>query len=159
MGIKKVQWNDVRDAIYSKNPEFTKIVDRVKPDQNFPLYLVSFPYGALIGDDISQFIPNDDGTYYRLNSPDAPKDIIENLGYGKESSPLGLILDKSIEFFVDAQDRSVTIPKKVIKAGDFFNFSRILSLAKTSPSKPFAPNGLLKATAGARTTFSHPYLT
>lgn len=159
MGIKKVTWNETRDSIFKVSPCFTEKVDHLKPDDNFPLYIVSFPYGSLIGDDKSQFIPSEDGTYYRLNSSDAPKDIIEHLGYGKDSSPLGLILDKTIEFFVDAPQRKVTIPKKIVKPGEFINFSRVLSIKKLPIKKPFAPNGLLKATAGARTVFSLPYLT
>jgi hypothetical protein len=159
MGINKVTWDEIRDSIFKVTPNFAEKVDRLKPDDSFPLYIVSFPYGSLIGDDKSQFIPNKDGSYYRLNSPDAPKDIIKHLGYGKDSSPLGLILDKTIEFFVDAPERKVTIPKKIVRPGEFINFSRILSIKKTSTSKPFAPNGLLNATAGARTVFSLPYLT
>lgn len=159
MGIEKVTWNDIKDSVASVNPAFAEVVNKVSPKSNLPLYIVSFPYGALIGDDISQFIPNKDGTYYRLNDPDAPKDIIKHLGYGKDSSPLGFILDKSVEFFVDAKDRNVTIPKKIIRPGEFLNFSRILSLKKSNKHKPFAPNGLLKVTAGARTVFSLPYLT
>jgi hypothetical protein len=159
MGIEKVSWKEIRSRVHKVNPSFANVVDKINPGEQLPLFLVSFPYGALIGDDISQFIPNDDGTYYRLNSPDAPKDIIKHLGYGKDSSPLGMIIDKTVEFFVDAKDRNVTIPKKIIGAGEFLNFSRILSLQKSNPNKPFAPNGLLKATAGARTAFSLPYLT
>lgn len=160
MSIKKVTWSEIRASIFKVAPSFAEKVDYIKPDDNkFPLYVVSFPYGSLIGDDKSQFIPNEDGSYYRLNSPDAPKDIIKHLGYGKDSSPLGLILDKTIEFFVDAPARKVTIPKKIARPGDFINFSRILSIKKSPSSKPYAPNGLLKATSGARTVFSLPYLT
>ncbi|HBD7410320.1 TPA: hypothetical protein KKX58_001641, partial [Legionella pneumophila] len=159
MGIQKVTWNEIRESVFKVAPDFSEKVDHLKPNDSFPLYIVSFPYGSLIGDDKSQFIPADDGSYYRLNSPDAPEEIIKHLGYGKDSSPLGLILDKTIEFFVDAPDRKVTIPKKVVKSGEFINFSRVLSIKKSSTRKPFAPNGLLKATAGARTVFSLPYLT
>ncbi len=159
MSIRKVSWKDVRDSIFKVNPWFAEKVDQLQPDDTFPLYVASFPYGSLIGDAKSQFIPTSEGSYYRLNSPDAPKDIIKHLGYGKDSSPLGLILDKTIEFFVDAPERKVTIPKKIVRPGEFLNFSRILSIKKLPTYKPFAPNGLLKATAGARTTFSLPYLT
>ena len=159
VGTDKVFWNDISAAIKRVNKDFWEKVEKLQPDETYPLYLVSFPYGSLIGDDKSQFIPTRDNSYYRLNSPDAPQDIKEHLGYGSDSSPLGLVIDKTIEFFVDAPDRKVTIPKKIVYPGEFINFSRILNFTKREKAKPVIPNGLLKAMAGARTTFSLPYLT
>lgn len=159
MSITRLVWDEIKHCVSLVNPDFAAKVEDIKPDSTFPLYLVCFPYGALIGDDKSPFFPADDGSLHRLNTPELPKDIIKHLGYGKDSSPLGLVLEKTIEFFVDAAHRKVTIPKKMVKPGEFINFSRILSLNKNPAIKPFAPNGLLKATAGARTVFSLPYLT
>ncbi len=154
--IVKFSWQDIRDKLYQIEPRFTEIVDGLQPLA--PLYMLSFPYGEMIGDDLSQFIPHDDGKgFYRLTDENAPSDIVKHLGYGKNSAPLGMVLNKSIEFFVDLPQKALTIPIRIATAGEFYNFSRILSIP--SNRKPFAPNGLLKATAGARTVFSLPYLT
>lgn len=156
--IIKVTWQEIRSSLYEVEPRFTEIVDELNPDKDCCLYVLSFPYGAMIGDDISQFIPYDNGDgFYRLSSENAPADIIKNLGYGKDSAPLGMVLSKSIEFFVDLPDKELTLPIRIAGPGEFYNFSRILSI--NNNKKPFAPNGLLKATAGARTVFSLPYLT
>lgn len=155
-GIKCVYWNEIRETFFKVAPEFTSMVDLIAPDNDYPLYLLTFPFGSIIGDDKSQFIPNDDGSFYRLNSRDTPKDIFENLGYGADSSPLGMVLDKSIEFFVDLPDKNRTIPIAIMNSGNFFNLTRVLSEYKPLP---YAPNGLLSASAGARTIFSLPYLT
>jgi hypothetical protein len=156
--IIKVTWQEIRDSLYEVEPRFTEIVDELTPDKDCYLYVLSFPYGAMIGDDISQFIPYEDGTgFYRLTAENAPADIIKNLGYGKDSAPLGMVLNKAIEFFVDLPDKELTLPIRIAGSGEFYNFSRILSI--NNNKKPFAPNGLLKATAGARTVFSLPYLT
>lgn len=155
-GIEKVYWGDVRQQIYEVSPEFTSRVDLVNPGKKYPLYILDFPYGAMIGDDKSQFIPNSDGSFYRLSSSDAPQDIIDNLGYGADSSPLGMVLSKCMEFYVDLPFKNLTIPIGILSPGDFYNFTRVLSDYKPLP---YAPNGLLNATAGARTVFSLPYLT
>ncbi|VEG91776.1 hypothetical protein [Legionella spiritensis] len=156
--ILKLSWPEIRDALHEIEPGFTAIVDELNPEPDCCLYVLSFPYGEMIGDDISQFIPYENGGgFYRLTSEDAPADIIKNLGYGKDSAPLGMVLNKAIEFFVDLPNKELTLPIRVARPGEFYNFSRILS--SNSNKKPFAPNGLLKATAGARTVFSLPYLT
>ncbi|HAT8564340.1 TPA: hypothetical protein JA969_11960 [Legionella pneumophila] len=155
-GIERVYWKDIRDAFYKVAPEFTSKVDLLSPDENYPLYVLSFPFGSIIGDDKSQFIPNENGSFYRLNSSETPKDIFDDIGYGADSSPLGMVLTKSIEFFVDLPEKNRTIPIAIMNPGNFFNFTRVLSEYKPLP---YAPNGLLNATAGARTIFSLPYLT
>lgn len=130
--IAKLAWTDLRDRLYEVEPEFTDIVDELRPGNDLPLFVINFPYGEMIGDDISQFLPDENGEkIYRLNLQEAPADIIKHLGYGMDSAPLGMVLSKSIEFFVDLPHKELTIPIRVAKAGEFYNFSRILSI----PSK------------------------
>lgn len=157
-GILRVLWSDVREHLKQIEPLFTSIVDELEPDDAYPLYILNFPYGEMIGDDHSQFIPHESGKgFHRLTSPNLPEQIAKDLGYGKDSAPLGMVLNKAIEFYVDLPNKTLTLPIRIAYPGEFYNFSRILSIP--SNKKPFAPNGLLKATAGARTTFSLPYLT
>ena len=155
-GIEKIYWSDIQAQVRQVEPEFASKVDLIAPGKDHPLYILSFPYGSLIGDDVSQFIPCGDTEFYRLSSPEAPEDIQKNLGYGKDSAPLGMVLEKSIEFFVDLPKKQLTLPVRIIRPGEFSNFTRILSLQ--SNTLPYAPNGLLKASSGARTVFSLPYL-
>ena len=154
--IKEVYWDEIKENINEVNPEFAKIINKIRPDKKLPLYLVEFPYGDLVGDDISQFIPDNEGGYYRLTSENAPENIKNNLGYGASTSPLGLLLEKKIEFFVDINHRNITIPNAILSPGGFYNTSIVLSKFK---KVPYNPNGILKASAGARTVFSMPYLT
>ena len=156
-GIEKIYWSDIRSQIHLVEPEFAYKVDLIAPGKEHPLYILNFPYGTLIGDDFSQFIPCGNREFYRLSSPDAPEDIQKNLGYGRDSAQLGMVLENSIEFFVDLPEKQLTIPVRIVNAGEFYNFSRILSLK--SNILPYAPNGLLKVSSGARTVFSLPYLT
>ena len=152
-GLVKTDWNAIRKRVAKVEPVFAKIVDEINPGKNFPVFLAYFPYGALEGDTQSSFLPKCGGGYYRLSDLDIPKEIGKHLGYGKDSSPLGMVLDKELEFFIDLKSENTSIPWLMYKPGKLFPFSRILS---KNNHRIYAPNGLLSVTAGARSTFMLP---
>jgi hypothetical protein len=152
-GLVKTYWQDIRERVAKVEPHFAKIVDALNPDKTFPVYLAYYPYGEFKGDTQSPFMPKVDGGVYRLSDPDAPKDVIKHLGYGKNDSPLGMLLDKNLEMFLDLKDVGITIPWSIYTPGAFFPFARILS--KKSP-RTYAPNGILSTTSGARSVFMLP---
>jgi hypothetical protein len=122
-----------------------------------PLFVASYPYGDTVGDDESQFIPNNKGEYYKLNSNDLPTDILENLGYGAKTAPLALVLSKNLEFYSDQENQRLTLPFAILPPGKFFNSSIVLQ--EKNNDIPFTPTEILKANSGARTIFALPYLT
>jgi len=67
------------------------------------------------------------GVFYRLSDPNAPKDIIKHLGYGKNDSPLGMVLDKNFEIYIDLKEEGITSPSIIYSPGDIFSFMRNLS--------------------------------
>lgn len=152
-GLVKSTWKNVRHRVQQVEPEFTRLVDELSPDHSFPVFLAYYPYGAIVADTISPFMPNMDSTSYRLTDPNIPKDVVEHLGYGKHSLPLGLVLDKHIEYFVDLPEEKITIPWVVYDAGKIFPFA-ILFHKKIN--RNYAPNGVLTTTAGARSCFMLP---
>lgn len=152
-GLVKTSWNLIRKRVSKVAPEFAKIVDALSPDDSFPLYLAYYPYGDLKGDTISPFLPKVDGGNYRLSDPDAPKDVITNLGYGSHSSPLGMLLEKKLEYFIDLKELDITIPLQVLSPGSFFPLARIL---QNQSSRTYTPNGLLTVVSGARSVFMLP---
>lgn len=152
-GLVKTYWPDVRDRVRKIAPEFAKIVDTLSPDKSFPLYLAYLPYGDLKGDTISPFMPKVDGGSYRLSDADAPKDVINHLGYGSTSSPLGMLLEKKIEYFIELKDLRTTIPWQIISPGAIFPLGRIL---KNPTHRIYSPNGILTAVSGARSVFTLP---
>src|SRR3990167_7770785 len=149
-GLVKTSWEGISRRVAKIDPIFAKIVNELLPDKTFPVYLVYFPYGSLKGDIYSPFIPKQEGGYYRLSDPNAPKDVIKHLGYGKDSSPLGMVLDKQFEYFIDLKNEGITIPNAIYSPGSFFPLSRILG---RKSSRTYAPNKLLTVTSGARSTF------
>src|SRR3990167_4649311 len=152
-GLVKTYWSEVRHRVAKVEPVFAKLIDKLAPDRSFPLYLVYLPYGALKGDVFSSFIPKQEGGYYRLSDPNAPEDVIKNLGYGKDSSPLGMVLEKELEYFIDLKNEGITIPNAIYGPGSFFPLSRALG---KKGNRTYAPNGLLTVTSGARSTFMLP---
>lgn len=154
-GLVKVYWKDIAKRVAKVEPEFAKLVNNLSPDKNYPLFLGYYPYGMYIGDTISLFVPGLSGGSYRLSDPKAPKEVIEHLGYGINSSPLGMVLDKELEFFLDLKCLGVTIPSQIYSPGSFFAISRILSKKK---SRIYAPNGILSTTSGSRSVFMLPHI-
>ena len=154
-GLVKVYWQDIEKRIAQIEPNFARIVNELSPDQSFPIYLAYYPYGMYIGDTESLFIPKIDGCSYRLSNPDTPKDVIADLGYGANSAPLGMVLDKQLEFFMDLKSQGITIPHQIYSPGSMFAISRILN---TKKNRVYAPNGVLSTTSGARSVFTLPHI-
>ena len=152
-GLVKVYWADIRDRVAKVAPTFAKIVDELNPDKTFPLYLAYYPYGDLIGDTQSVFIPRTWGGYDRLSDPALPSDIIKHLGYGIDSTPLGMVLEKQLEYFIDLKTEEMSIPWLIYSPGMFFPFSRILN---EKNSRFYVSNGILTTTSGVRSAFMLP---
>lgn len=152
-GLVKTNWNSIRNRAVKVAPEFVKIVDELSPDDSFPLYLAYYPYGDLKGDTISPFLSRFDGDNYRLSDNEVSKDIRINLGYGSTSSPLGMLLEKKLEYFIDLKELDITIPIKVLSPGSFFPLARIL---QNQSGRIYTPNGLLTVVSGARSVFMLP---
>jgi hypothetical protein len=151
--IQRVSWDEVKDAIQNINSEFFNIVQNIKLNRECSLYLVEFPYGNLIGDHISQFLPVKSGEYIRLTDEGIPQFIKKDLGYGINNSPIGMVVKKKIELFIDLPEKKMVLPHMVLSPGEFFSYNHILDIEK---SINYAPNGILYAMSGARSCFLLP---
>ncbi|WP_040916823.1 hypothetical protein [Legionella tunisiensis] len=95
METMKVGWTDIKHEIKEANPEFYSLINKINPPDTYPLFVATFPYGVLIGDDRSQFLPINN-QLIRINESILPKDIERHLGYGKMGSPMGMVLRKTL---------------------------------------------------------------
>jgi hypothetical protein len=152
-GLVKCFWSDIRQRFAKVEPVFTEIVDQLSLDKSYPLYIAYYPYGDTDADTCSSLFPNINGGYYRITDSHVPQDILQHLGYSANGTPLGMILEKELECFIDLKELQITIPWFVFKPGDIFPLSTILNKRK---SHVYTPNGLLSSTAGARSTFMLP---
>lgn len=152
-GLIKVYWKDVHARVAKIDPIFADLVNALSPGRSYPVFLAYYPYGELKGDTKDLFIPKIKGGIYRLSDPSAPKDVIQHLGYGKNDSPFGMVLEKSLEVYIDLPNENITIPYLIYKPGTFFPFSRILSRKN---NRTYTPNGILTISSGARSIFMLP---
>ncbi len=153
--IKKVFWSDIRNTIESLNPIFFELIDKLSPDNKFPMYLVDYGYGDLVGDDDGIFLPIQTGQYVRLGSDYTPQPILNDLGYGVHTSPLGMFFNKSFEWFLTSIEGNTnkTYPVFLDFPGTFFSINHILNFGVT---ENHLPNGILFVTAGSKSNFMIP---
>ncbi len=108
-GLVKTDWESVRSRVAKVEPKFAKIVDALSPDKTFPLWLAYYRWGDLKGDTVSPFLPTVEGGLYRLQDNIAPKEVLKYLGYGQTHSPMGMILEKNFEIFVDLSTNGIPV--------------------------------------------------
>lgn len=153
-GVVRSTWKDVRDRVRVVNPEFTKLVDELSPD-DFALYVLYLPYGQLVGDVKTPFLHSSDKKIYRLSSPELPKKLINELGYGMYSAPLGMVLEKNLEYYIDIPKLNLTLPRYVTRPGSIFPLSMLF---KNNNKTNYAPSGILNLISGCRSTFMLPHI-
>lgn len=151
-GLVKTNWQGVRDRVAKVAPEFAALIDEVSPGDELPLFFAYYSYGKSIGDTRNPTLPNIDGSEYQLTAEEAPKEVFEHLGYGSDSAPFTMILEKACEFYSDLTDTEITSPKTIYRAGDFFPLSRFF----TNHGRQYAPNCILTGVSGARSVFLLP---
>lgn len=153
-GLVRVYWQDVRDRVEKVAPTLAKIIDDLKPGKTLPLYLAYYPYGALIADSEAFYLPREEGINgFTLNDPKVPRELIEELGYAKDSLPMGIVLEKKIEYSIELKDEEMTMSWSVYRPGSFFPFSRILS---KKSQRVYTPNGLLTLYSGIKSSLMLP---
>jgi len=158
-GIVKVYWKDVRERVEKVDPEFAYMVDKLDPDQKFPLYLTYFAYGDLIGDKKGLFLPTRESGVFKFSDSGVPSDLITDLGYGRNSLPMGMLLERTLEWFIDLKadnmKNSRTIPWVMYRPGTFFPVLRVL---RKKDQRAYAPNNVLLTASGARSVFMLPHI-
>ena len=150
-GVVKTTWAKIRLLVHQAEPTLASLIDDISPDSSYPLYLVYLPYGTLKGDTKSSLLPTLDGKTIRLSDPSLPRDMIDDLGYGISTSPLGMVIENTLEYYIEFRD--ILVPDEIVGPGYVFNKSILLN---TGATENFSPNGIYKASAGARTAFSLP---
>lgn len=151
-GVVRSNWKNVRSRVNAVNPEFSALIDEISPD-NLPLYLVYLPYGQLQGDTKTPFLTDCDHKVYRLNSPDLPKRITDEIGYGVKSVPFGIVLEKCIEYYIDLPNLHLTLPRYVRRPGSIFPSTLIF---RQLGRRNYAPCGILNTMSGCRSVFMLP---
>jgi len=150
--FEEVRWDDVKEAVKKVNPEFYEITDSLKNKNRYPIYKAKYCYGDLILKSGECQIPSPKGVLEPIAETSQPVRKPEQLYYNEGGIPIGMVLNKSLEIFL--QTRTKTIPFSIMKPGYIFALWGVLNTSH----KYVAPE-IWHITAGARSIFVLPKLT
>jgi hypothetical protein len=153
LNVQEIYWDKIRPKIRRLNPELAQIIDQLSPDNDYPFYLVSYPFGAPIIHNSLAYLPTTDGQNLAFNDPRIPQILIDNLGYMPETdSPLGMILSKNSECYRPTNKKIV--PHTMLTPGCMFGLGRVLENAVLrKPREYSSPAFTWEMSAGARSIF------
>ncbi len=153
-GLVRLFWQDVRERVALVDSKFASIIDELSPGKEFPLYLAYYPYGATIADPEVLNLPKDQGlSGFTLADNDVPQVLLKDLGYAKNSLPMGMVLENTMEYSIELKNKDTTMPWLVYSPGSFFPFTRILA---EKNQRIYAPNAALSVTSGVRSVLMLP---
>ncbi|MBS0358416.1 MAG: hypothetical protein JSS53_03985, partial [Proteobacteria bacterium] len=144
--IEKLIWDEVFQDVLAVNPELAYIVHILDPGNALPLYRVRYPYGSLIVNEGTFYIPNPKGELVPVGDCSISSEIQEAFGYSGDRIPLGIVLNKNVESFFNIEGSS--FPWSLNEAGSV--------LGKLDPTDKHYPARVFTISAGARSLFSIP---
>lgn len=149
-GVEQLTWTEARDSVKAVNPDLTKIIDNISPDNSFPLFRASYAYGSKIINQGVLQLPSKSGSPISIHDSVVPKTIKKHLGYNFYTNPVSLMLNKSAEIFFILDKKTIPL-YGLIPAGKVFSTWKVLNV---SPSH--GPAFLWDMTAGARSILMLP---
>lgn len=148
--MHRFSWKEIKTEIAALNPQLFDIIEEINPSDDYRVYKISYPFGAKIVDKGKLCIPGADGTCYPLSECDR-SEFIEDLNYA--AIPLGLILSKSCEIFIESKQQIISLD--LLGAKQLFGLFEVLA-KQTSTDNKQPPWSI---TAGARSIFMLPKIT
>ncbi|WP_392538022.1 hypothetical protein [Legionella sp. 227] len=146
--IIKTNWDEVKDKIKIINKNFFNLIESISSVSSMPLYLATYDYGKVIGSKSDFFIPDHTGNESYLGSNLIPNEIAKDLDYGKNSSPLGLIMENFCEW--SYEERNEIFPFAVQGEGTIFNQQIIFQEEQT------IENNTISLHSGVKSIFMLP---
>ncbi|MBL4647982.1 MAG: hypothetical protein JKY13_03380 [Gammaproteobacteria bacterium] len=144
------QWRDVRRSLKKVSPQLTTIIDELDVNDNYTLFVATYPFGSEILQEGKLCVPNQQGKIVSLNDGSISADIQQKLGYNLGSNPVSVILKKSLEVFMIFENYTVPM-YGLLPSGEIFGTARVLS-----PGFSQQPAFLWNMTAGSRALFMLP---
>jgi hypothetical protein len=152
-GITQVYWDDIKVSIKNAEPTFFELVEKLSPDNHYPLYISPYDYCDTIGDHQHTFIKDEKGQVIKLNDPSHSNPILSDLNYSHSSPPLMMILDKNLEWMILDKRNQISFPIYVEGPGYFIGISNLLS--RVQP-KTYLSSQMMLCKAGTASAFMLP---
>ena len=150
VSFKEVSWEQIANDVAAVNPVFAKIINELDPPEKLRLYVGDYPYGHQIVRS-GKFYINIKNKDLPIDHADVPKKIQDDLSYNALSNPVSLVLEKSIELYLDEPTVEAPMsPLMYVSEGSVTSTTLVLS--KNSLHPPF----LWNISSGARSLFMLP---
>lgn len=101
--LTKTTWKHAREQAHKVNPELAAIIDEISPDDSYRMYIGEYPFGNYIVNKGRFLVPNYSGKFVPISETD-DKEIQDDLSYNEGSNPTCLLLENSIEVFLDLDE-------------------------------------------------------
>lgn len=96
--IEKISWKEIKYKVKAINPSIYDVIEQILPDESIPFFLEQYAFGEHFGVKNHAYIPTRSGKLEKIESKHTDNELFRHLGYGKDSLPLGMILDKYCEW-------------------------------------------------------------
>ncbi|STX50960.1 Uncharacterised protein [Legionella busanensis] len=147
--IKRVFWEEVKNKVKIVNPAIYEVLEQLQLDNNIPFFLANYQFGAHFGVKNHAYLPTNSGQLAKIGSSAIDNELNTHLGYGKDSLPLGMILDKYCEWHYFGENERI-FPEYVQGPGAIFNMKIIFDEDKT------VDNNILSVSSGALSSYLLP---
>jgi len=144
----KTTWKEVSNEIKVVNKDFYHLMEPFS-ELKHPVYIAKYNYGEYFGRKSSVYLPGKKGLYL-LGGKETPNEIMRDLGYGKDSLPLAIILDKFCEWTKVDPITKKTYPAAIQGPGTICNKGIIYKTDLTTE------NSCLSAASGSQSAFILP---
>ena len=124
--MSELSWDKIKTDIARLNRPLFEILETIEGIQNLFFTVFEYPYGQTIADEQFFYLPNSGGK--------------------TEFVPFSMVLDKSLEMFIEFKGKSSTY--KVYAPGDFLGVSPLFL-----PASKHHPFDILQIASGARNAF------
>ena len=143
--IEKTSWSHEKELIAKLNKPLFEAISRLDPPEDIPLYKLRYSFGDRIKLDGEFYVLNNSAENVPLGDKSIDKSIRDDLTT-ESQMPIGLMVSKSVELYVDYEDR--VIPFNLFKPGMIFGINAALK-----PEASFELGNFWQMTAGCRSAF------
>jgi hypothetical protein len=150
--LVKKNWEEVKHTIKKSNKVFFELIENIAPNNKLSIYLAEYSYGEQIGKKNIVYIPDNKGGTHVLGDRDTPNDVLQDLDYGKNSFPLGIIIENHCEWYYQDEVSHDNYPFAIQGEGTIFNQQIIFKEDIT------IENNIISVCAGAKSIFMLPYI-
>lgn len=147
--IEKTSWEEIKYKVKLVNSSIYHVIEQISPDESIPFYFANYDFGEHFGVKNHAYLPTSSGKLEKIDSRYTSNELFQELGYGKNSLPLGIILDKFCEWHYFGEENRI-FPDGVQGPGAIFNMYVVFDEDQT------VANNVLSVSSGALSSFLLP---